>query len=77
MDETTLYRKRKRPAEAFLLSAVYGAASVSVMLLCGIIGAINGSVISFLQRGGRGILAVFDYGDRRGKKDVGDSGKYD
>lgn len=38
MDETTLYRKRKRPAEAFLLSAVYGAASVSVMLLCGMIG---------------------------------------
>lgn len=34
----TLYRKRRRPAELFLLSAVYGAASVSVMLFLVILG---------------------------------------
>ena len=38
VDETTLYHKRKRPAEAFLLSAVYGAASMSVILLAGMVG---------------------------------------
>ena len=34
----TLYQKRRRPAELFLLAAIYGAASVSVVLLLGIIG---------------------------------------
>lgn len=34
----TLFRKRMRPAELFLLAAVYGAASVSVTLLLGIVG---------------------------------------
>lgn len=34
----TLYRKRRRPAELFLLAVVHGAASVSVVLLLGIIG---------------------------------------
>lgn len=34
----TLYRKRRRPAELFLSAVVYGAASVSVTLLAGIIG---------------------------------------
>ena len=38
MDEVTLYQKRKRPLEVFLLAAIYGAASVSVLLLLGIIG---------------------------------------
>lgn len=38
MTEDTLYRKRKRPLEALLLGAVWGAASVSVLLLLGIIG---------------------------------------
>lgn len=38
MDDQTLYQKRKRPLEAFLLAAIYGAASVSVLLLLGIIG---------------------------------------
>ena len=38
MFDSTLYRKRKRPAEAFLLAAIYGAASISVLLLLGIIG---------------------------------------
>lgn len=34
----TLYQKRMRPAELFLAAAIYGAASVSVALLLGIIG---------------------------------------
>ncbi len=34
----TLYRKHRRPAELFLLAAVYGAASVSVMLFLVILG---------------------------------------
>lgn len=34
----TLYQKRRHPAELFLLAAIYGAASVSVALLLGIIG---------------------------------------
>ena len=34
----TLYQKRRRPAELFLLAVVYGAASVSVVLFLGIIG---------------------------------------
>ena len=34
----TLFRKRIRPAELFLLAAIYGAASVSVTLLLGIVG---------------------------------------
>lgn len=34
----TLFRKRKSTAELFLLAAVYGAASVSTLLLLGIIG---------------------------------------
>lgn len=38
MFDSTLYRKRKRPAETFLLAAIYGAASISVFLLLGIIG---------------------------------------
>lgn len=32
MFDSTLYRKRKRPAETFLLAAIYGAASISVFL---------------------------------------------
>lgn len=38
MADVTLYQKRRRPGEAFLLAAVYGAASVSVLLLLGIVG---------------------------------------
>lgn len=38
MTDITLYYKKKRPLEAFLLAAIYGAASVSVLLLLGIIG---------------------------------------
>lgn len=38
MTDVTLYQKRGRPLEVFLLAAVYGAASVSVLLLLGIIG---------------------------------------
>lgn len=38
MDDMTLYQKRKRPLEAFLMGAVYGAASISVLLVVGIIG---------------------------------------
>ncbi len=38
MTGDTLYHKKKRPLEALLLGAVYGAASVSVLLLCGVIG---------------------------------------
>lgn len=38
MTNATLYQKRKRPAEQLLLGAIYGAASVSVVLLLGIIG---------------------------------------
>lgn len=34
----TLYRRHRRPAELFLLAAVYGAASVSVMLFLVILG---------------------------------------
>lgn len=34
----TLYQRHRHPAELFLLAAVYGAASVSVALLLGIIG---------------------------------------
>lgn len=38
MDDMTLYQKRKRPLEAFLMGAIYGAASISVLLVVGIIG---------------------------------------
>lgn len=38
MSDMTLYRRRERPLEGFLLAAVYGAASVSVFLLLGIVG---------------------------------------
>lgn len=38
MDDTTLYRKGARPMETFMEAAVYGAASVSVLLVMGIIG---------------------------------------
>ena len=38
MDDKTLYQKRKRPLEAFLMGAIYGAASISVLLVVGIIG---------------------------------------
>ena len=40
MAERTLYQKRKRPLEAFVMAAVYGAASVSVLLLAGIAGCV-------------------------------------
>ena len=36
--DDTLYHKRKKPLETFLLAAVYGAASVSILLLLGIVG---------------------------------------
>ena len=38
MTRETLYRKRRNPAELFLLAAIYGAAYFSVFLLLGIIG---------------------------------------
>ena len=38
MSETTLYQKKMRPLEALMLGAIYGAASVSVFLLLGIVG---------------------------------------
>ena len=38
MDDMTLYQKRKRPLEAFLMGAIYGAASISVLLVVSIIG---------------------------------------
>ena len=38
MDDRTLYQKRRRPLEAFLMGAIYGAASISVLLVVGIIG---------------------------------------
>lgn len=38
MTTDTLYQKRRRPAEAFLMAAIYGAASIAVLLLLGIIG---------------------------------------
>ncbi len=38
MGNDTLYQKRKRPGEAFLMAAIYGAASIAVLLLLGIIG---------------------------------------
>lgn len=38
MTDASLYQRRGRPLEAFLLGAVYGAASISVLLLLGIIG---------------------------------------
>lgn len=34
----TLYHKRKRPGETFVVGTIYGAASVSVLLLAGIVG---------------------------------------
>lgn len=37
-ENQTLFEKRHRPLENFLLAAIYGAASVSVILLAGIIG---------------------------------------
>ena len=37
-DKGTLYRKGMRPGTLFLLAAVYGAASFSVVLLLGIVG---------------------------------------
>lgn len=38
MRTDTLYQKRKRPVESFLMAAIYGAASIAVLLLLGIIG---------------------------------------
>ena len=38
MGNDTLYQKRKRPGEAFLMAAIYGAVSIAVLLLLGIIG---------------------------------------
>lgn len=38
MDDTTLYRKRTSFLELFLLAAIYGAASVSILILVVIIG---------------------------------------
>lgn len=38
MSDSILIGKRRRPLEAFLLAAVYGAAGLSVLLLLGIIG---------------------------------------
>lgn len=38
MDDMSLYQKRRRPLEAFLMGAIYGAASISVLLMVGIIG---------------------------------------
>ena len=38
MTNTTLYHKKKRVAEGFILAAIYGAAGVAVFLLLGIIG---------------------------------------
>lgn len=37
-DMESLYHKRKRPGELFLLAAIYGASSLSVFLLVGIVG---------------------------------------
>lgn len=37
-DNATLFQKRRRPGELFLLAAIYGAAYLSVFLLLGIIG---------------------------------------
>ena len=41
MDDMTLYQERKRPLEAFLIGAIYGAASISVLLVIGIIGYVS------------------------------------
>lgn len=38
MTNTTLYHKKKRVGEDFILAAIYGAAGVAVFLLLGIIG---------------------------------------
>lgn len=38
MTNTTLYHKKKRVGEGFILAAIYGAAGVAVFLLLGIIG---------------------------------------
>lgn len=38
MENVTLYQKRRRSGESFLLAAVYGASGVSVLLLAGIVG---------------------------------------
>lgn len=38
MDSSTLFQKRKRPGEIFLLAAIYGAAYFSVFMMLGIIG---------------------------------------
>lgn len=38
MTNTTLYHKKKRVGEGFILAAIYGAAGVAVLLLLGIIG---------------------------------------
>ena len=38
LHDGTLYQKRKKPLEVFLLAAVYGAASISILLLLGIVG---------------------------------------
>lgn len=38
MTDMTLYHKRKRPLESFLVALIYGAASVTVLLLLGIFG---------------------------------------
>lgn len=37
-EAVTLYQKRKRPGESLVIGAIYGAASVSVLLLLGIVG---------------------------------------
>ena len=38
MTDTTLYDKQARPLETFLMAVIYGAASISVLLLMGIVG---------------------------------------
>ena len=38
MSNNSLYQKRRRPVETALKAAIYGAASISVVLLLGIIG---------------------------------------
>lgn len=38
LTDTTLYNRQARPLETFLLAVIYGAASISVLLLMGIVG---------------------------------------
>ena len=49
MKEPTLYIKRKRPLEAFVMGIIYGASAVSVLLLAGIIGYVFYHGISVLR----------------------------